>query len=55
LCAVSLARELLTNPGQARRAIERAREACIAVYAPNESAVAAELRARHTLQQVGAP
>jgi Glycosyl transferases group 1 len=55
LSAVSLARELLTNPGRARRAIEHARETCIAVYAPNESAVAAELRARHTLQQVGAP
>jgi glycosyltransferase involved in cell wall biosynthesis len=54
LQAVSLARELLTNPGRTRRAIERARETCITAYAPNELMVAAELRARHSLHQVGA-
>jgi glycosyltransferase involved in cell wall biosynthesis len=53
LHAVSLARELLTNPGRARRAIEYARETCVAVYRPDERAAAAELRARHALQQVG--
>ena len=55
LQAVALARELLTNPGRTRRAIERARETCLAVYAPDERAAASELRARHALQQVGAP
>lgn len=54
LHAISLARDLLTNPGRARRAIEQAREACVAVYAPNERAVAAELRARHALQRAEA-
>src|SRR6266536_2465752 len=54
LQAFSLARELLTNPGRTRRAIERARETCLAVYTPDERAVASELRAPHALQQVGA-
>ena len=54
LHAVSLARELLTNPGRARRAIEQAREACLVAYAPRERAIAAELRSRYALQQIGA-
>jgi glycosyltransferase involved in cell wall biosynthesis len=54
LQAISLARELLTNPGRARRAIEYARETCLAVYAPSERAAADELRARHAVQQAGA-
>ncbi len=53
LHAVSLARELLTNPGRTRRAIERALETCITVYAPDERMVAADLRSRHALQRVG--
>jgi len=53
LHAVSLGRELLTNPGRARRAIEDARETCVAVYRPDERAAAAELRARHALDQIG--
>ena len=51
LRGVSLARNLLTNPAHARRAIEHAREVCLAVYAPSEQALAAELRRRHALQQ----
>jgi glycosyltransferase involved in cell wall biosynthesis len=49
--AVSLARDLLTNPGRARRATDHAREVCHAVYAPTEHVVAAELRERHALRQ----
>jgi glycosyltransferase involved in cell wall biosynthesis len=49
--AVSLARDLLTNPGRARRAIEHAREVCHGVYAPSQQVIAAELRERHALQQ----
>jgi hypothetical protein len=51
LRAVSLARELLTNPGRTRQAIDHARDVCQAVYAPDEEAVAAELRGRHALHQ----
>jgi glycosyltransferase involved in cell wall biosynthesis len=51
LRAVSLARDLLTNPGRARRAIDHAREVCHAVYEPDEEAMVAELRGRHALHQ----
>ena len=47
--AISTARDVLTNPSRARRAIEQAREACLAVYAPSEASASAELRAKHGL------